>query len=72
MKHKKKYLPMHLFNMLKEVNIFKGTCLNIKFPDNYTSNEILFEGSKMLPRKSKKKVRWLIVNKTVEAKINNG
>ena len=56
----KKYLPMHLFNMLKEITLLNRRAILIEYPDGYTSFDILFEGSKRLPRKQKKYIRKLI------------
>jgi hypothetical protein len=57
---KKKYLPMHLFRFLKEVALLNNKSTLIQYPDGYNSNEILFEGSKQLPRKLKKRLRRLL------------
>lgn len=62
----KKYLPMHLFQLNLEIlmlNKHKGY-KDIEYPDKYTNSEILFEGSKDLPRKKKKLVRNLICLKS--------
>ncbi len=57
---KKKYLPMHLFNFLKEVAFLNNKALKMDYPDGYTNFEIMFEGSKNLPRKTKKRLRKII------------
>lgn len=58
---KKLSLPMHLFTFLKEVTLLNNKALFIEY-DNYGCNsfDILFEGSKNLPRKQKKKLRKLL------------
>jgi hypothetical protein len=58
----KKYLPMHLFGLLKETAFLNNKALKMDYPDGYTSVEIMFEGSKNLPRKTKKKLRKLLLN----------
>jgi hypothetical protein len=49
-----------IFNLLKESTFLNNKALLINYPNGTTSTEILFEGSKTLPRKSKKKLRNLI------------
>jgi len=56
----KKYLPMHLFNMLKEILLYNNRYVHIQYEDGYTSYDILFEGSKSCPRKLKKRIRAII------------
>jgi hypothetical protein len=58
----KKYLPMHLFNFLKETSFLNSKALFIEYPEGYNSFEILFEGSKNLPRKEKKKLRKMLID----------
>lgn len=60
MKQRYTYLPMHLFPMLKEIAFLNKWVLIFEYPDGYTSTEILFRGSKDLPRKQKKYLRKLI------------
>lgn len=62
MTNKKKWLNMSLFSMLKEIALLNNKVLLIEYPSGYTSLEILFEGSKLLPRKKKKLLRKLIKN----------
>lgn len=57
---KKGYLPMHLFSFLNEITILNNKALYLEYPDGYTSFDILFEGSKKLPRKRKKLIRKLL------------
>jgi len=53
----KRSLPMHLFPFLMEVSLLNNRALFIEYPDSdYTSHDIMFEGSKNLPRKKKKKI----------------
>lgn len=54
---------MHLFTLLYELAMFNGSALYLEYPDGYTSFEILFEGSKKLPRKRKKKIRKMLKSK---------
>lgn len=61
----KRYLPMHLFPFLMEVSLLNNRALFVEYPDrDYTSHDILFEGSKNLPRKKKKKLRNLLNHDT--------
>lgn len=54
----KRSLPMHLFPFLMEVSLLNNRALFIEYPDSdYTSHDIMFEGSKNLLRKKKKKLR---------------
>jgi hypothetical protein len=55
-----KYSNMSVFNLLKESAFLNNKALLITYPNGYTSFNILFEGSKNLPRKAKKKLRNLI------------
>ncbi len=48
--------------MLKEIAFLNKMVLLFEYPEGYTSGEILFEGSKGLPRKQKKYLRKLIKN----------
>lgn len=52
---------MHLFPMLLEIALLNNSAHLIVYPDsNYTSHDILHEGSKKYPRKFKKKIRSLM------------
>lgn len=55
-----KQLNMSLFPMLKEIAFLNSKAFNVEYANGTTSNEILFEGSKQLPRKSKKRLRKLL------------
>jgi len=47
--------------MNKEITFINNRALNIEFSDGTTTLDIMFEGSKTLPRKKKKKLRELII-----------
>lgn len=52
---------MDLFPFLMEVSLLNHRAVFIEYPDSdYTSHDIMFEGSKNLPRKKKKKLRKLL------------
>ena len=51
------HTPLHLFNFLKEVTLITNKAIFIEYLSGYTSFDILFEGSKKLPRKLKKRIR---------------
>lgn len=55
-----KHLNMSLFSLLKEVAFLNNRVLVITYANGSTSTDILLEGSKKLPRKSKKKLRNLL------------
>jgi len=57
----KKHLNMYLFNFLKEVTLMNNKALYVEYQNGTTSFDILFEGSKKLPRKSKKRIRSLLI-----------
>ena len=57
-----KYLNMSLFPLLKETAFLNNKVLDITYSNGSTGVDILFEGSKSLPRKAKKKLRTLINN----------
>lgn len=57
----RKYLPMYLFGLLKDLAFFNNKALKIVYPSGYNSLEVLYEGSKDLPRKKKKALRKLII-----------
>lgn len=58
--HSKKHLNMTLFPFLLEVSFLNNKVLNLTYENGSTTFDILFEGSKNLPRKKKKKIRKLI------------
>ncbi len=60
MKNNKENLNMWLFDFLKEVTLLNNKALLLQYDNGTNSHEILFEGSKNLPRKQKKKIRQLI------------
>lgn len=60
MKEKNKFLPIHLFGFLKDVSFLNNKALYIEYPEGYNSFDVLFQGSKILPRKKKKKLRKLL------------
>lgn len=57
---KRSILPMYLFPFLKETAFLSNKALKVTYESGFTSYDILFEGSKDLPRKQKKKLRKLI------------
>jgi hypothetical protein len=57
----KKHLNMYLFNFLKEVALLNNKAFYVEYQNGTTSFDILFEGSKKLPRKSKKRIRSLLI-----------
>jgi hypothetical protein len=58
----KKYVSMYLFPFLLEVCNLNKRALFVEYPDSgYNSFDVLFEGSKSLPRKKKKQVRKYLI-----------
>ena len=47
----------HLFQFLKEITLLNNKAINIVYESGISSLDILYEGSKNLPRKTKKKLR---------------
>lgn len=53
----------HLFPFLKEVAFLNNKATFVSYSTGRTSFDILFDGSKQLPRKQKKKLRSMISKK---------
>jgi len=51
----------HLFKFLKKVTMLNNKALYIQYDSGISSFDILYEGSKNLPRKTKKKLRKYIL-----------
>ena len=52
--------PLHLFRFLKEITLLNSKATLVKYANGSTSYDVLFIGSKILPRKLKKRIRKLI------------
>jgi len=55
-----RYINLNLFPFIKAVTLFNNKAVLVEYQDGYTSFEVLFEGSKLMPRKLKKRLRKLI------------
>lgn len=58
----KRHLNMTLFPFLLEVSLLNSRVINLTYENGSTVKDILFEGSKNLSRKKKKRIRKLIKN----------
>ena len=60
MKH---YPTAYLFSFLKELTLLNNRFILIQYSSGETSYDVIFEGSKETPRKTKKKLRNILNKK---------